>query len=150
MAITYPKKGETITIDKGKVKIKTGTLNTDGSCAETAAPIYTAKKDPHTIAIPIPTKDKEIAGITFTEFCKNADGNKGWGVLHTDPKLTITKGGTLTIEGTLTNTEKCIEITLTTAVNITNTDTKKAAATGGETVAYGHIFTEGFDTILSN
>uniref|UniRef100_A0A3B0N5C2 Theileria-specific sub-telomeric protein, putative n=1 Tax=Theileria annulata TaxID=5874 RepID=A0A3B0N5C2_THEAN len=108
-----------------------------------------------TIAIPIPKdKDKVVEPITIIQQCQDnqcqnttGGGGKKFGVPHPGAKLTITKEGTLTIEGIYTvkgfdggkvifeekenEAGKCtIEIT---------------AKPTGTTVLFGHIFTETFD-----
>uniref|UniRef100_A0A3B0N2B6 Theileria-specific sub-telomeric protein, putative n=1 Tax=Theileria annulata TaxID=5874 RepID=A0A3B0N2B6_THEAN len=142
--------------NKGTWANATVTLKEGGKCPGSAkttvkaadCPIYTTKKEDLMIAIPIPKEDKKINDITLTEFCKTA-GTKGWGGIHTDPKLTITKGGTITIEGTLKYNDgdkKCITITLTGDDNSTKGGPTDAIKKEHAPVPYGHVFTETFDT----
>uniref|UniRef100_A0A3B0MHF4 Theileria-specific sub-telomeric protein, putative n=1 Tax=Theileria annulata TaxID=5874 RepID=A0A3B0MHF4_THEAN len=136
VTITNPKYTNAGPEDTGTCPGTTNAMTDD----TTTVAIYSTKKTPHKVAIPIP-KELKDKGITFTEFCKTTGGN-GYGVPHTDPKLTITKDGTITIKGTLKYSEevknnKCIEINLNKAAGTKN---------GPVAVPYGHVFTETFDT----
>ncbi|XP_955509.1 uncharacterized protein TA18435 [Theileria annulata] len=131
MDITYPKKDKAIDIPKDTVKIKTGTVNADGNCTETAKEI----KGDATITPATQTEGPKltIKDITGADALATIAGTPCNVSVDTEKK-------TLTINYTQGTGKKCIEI------EITGINTKKTGTASATTVQYGHIFTETFDT----